>query len=904
MPWENSKNTTTLLRVFPSPSLNEGSCSSSLPNHKKGSVRNVITERYLRDDIFCGLESCPICDFQNNPLLSADYPIIIPDIAAAASQVAFLESEYANNVIFLDTVLKSLPTTVYKRLRKVIIPGPDSSFRRLHVFANEHHRSSAIALSSSPSEHIISAVQWLSSHLSVPVILLSDNLELQTQSTELGLNASTTYDYVSTTLPDALDIVLPPQEVTRLQSTFFSGYTPHIPVDAALAAVARGSALSGSFRASRFNPFKGTVSGKKIDVPIEIDGRDHVNRAMDGDSVVVELLPENDWKDGETPSGRVVSILSRAWRDFCGSIDPPVEGIISNICYFIPVNSSLPKFKVRLPRKFDDYIGKRLVTRVDDWSVNELFPTAHVVRIIGDLGVRVVEGEVILIEHQVPYNEFGSAVLACLPPSNYSLPSENRSKDLTSQDFPFALSIPPGCRDIDDALHARWIIEDDGKSYVEVGVHIADVTHFVKPHTSIDEEAFRRSTTCYLVDKRVDMLPRLLTEDLCSLRCNVERCAFSVVWKLDPSQNFKILETKFGKSVIKSQASFTYADAQRRKDDPSLTDELTESVRLLHRVALALREKRMEKGALVLASTAVQFSLDETTREPFDVQEYESLEVNYLVEEFMLLANHSVAHQIFSHYPSHALLRRHPSPPPHAFDKLIAAIEPLGISLSCESNKALAESLNRVPKKYEKYLKQQVTQCMALAKYFSSGQFEPSEFFHYGLSLDLYTHFTSPIRRYADVIVHRLLAASIGYEPLDSTLAHKDRVSTLSETLNFRHKNAQDAGRQSMVVTSLLLLKDPIQQRGIVTKILEKGVVVFVPKFGVDSLVKLSDRGDFSFENGSQVSVGGRRIKLFDKLDVLVSVDEHAKTHTLKAAVQILFLEHSRTSFKLDLTEE
>ena len=195
---------------------------------------------------------------------------------------------------------------------------------------------------------------------------------------------------------------------------------------------------------------------------------------------------------------------------------------------------------------------------------------------------------------------------------------------------------------------------------LECGVHIADVTHFVKPGSAIDLEAADRSTSTYLVDRRLDMLPGLLTTHLCSLRGNIDRFAFSVVWKLDP-QTLEVKKVDFHKSVIHSRAALTYDQAQMMLDDSSATGDVPDAVRLLNRVATTLRSRRMEAGALTLASPEVRFKLDGESQDPTDVKMYELKQANALVEEFMLFANITVARRIVDVFPRYALLRHAPS---------------------------------------------------------------------------------------------------------------------------------------------------------------------------------------------------------------------------------------------------
>lgn len=229
----------------------------------------------------------------------------------------------------------------------------------------------------------------------------------------------------------------------------------------------------------------------------------------------------------------------------------------------------------------------------------------------------------------------------------------------------------------------------------EVGVHIADVTHFVKPNTALDNEGAARGTSVYLVDKRIDMLPMLLGTNLCSLKPYVDRFAFSVIWEVDEDAN--IVNVKFMKSIIKSKEAFSYEQAQLRIDDPSQKDDLTNSMRILLKLSKKLKQRRLDAGALNLASPEVKVHMDSETSDPGEVEIKKLLETNSLVEEFMLFANISVATKIFDAYPQTAMLRRHAAPPATNFEALneILRVRKNGMSISTESSKALADSLDR-----------------------------------------------------------------------------------------------------------------------------------------------------------------------------------------------------------------
>ena len=228
------------------------------------------------------------------------------------------------------------------------------------------------------------------------------------------------------------------------------------------------------------------------------------------------------------PCGQVVGILRRAWRSYCGSIEVPQHPREESVL-FVPVNKSIPKVRIRT-KQAGELTTKRIMVAIDAWPATSKFPVGHYVRTIGEIGDIECESEVILIEHDVCIREFSLASMRCLPKvgpnGEWDPPADEVAKRVDLRTGYRVCSIdPPGCKDIDDALHVRPL----GGGRVEVGVHIADVTHFVAPNDPLDEEARFRGTSVYLVQKRIDMLPKLLTTDLCSLRGNVERLAFSVL---------------------------------------------------------------------------------------------------------------------------------------------------------------------------------------------------------------------------------------------------------------------------------------------------------------------------------------------------------------------------------------
>lgn len=279
------------------------------------------------------------------------------------------------------------------------------------------------------------------------------------------------------------------------------------------------------------------------------------------------------------------------------------------------------------------------------------------------------------------------------------------------------------------------------------------------------------------------MLPSLLGTNLCSLRSNVDRLSFSCIWEISPEA--EVINVDFTKSVIRSKASLTYDEAQAKLDDPNASDSVSLGIKTLNMLAKKLRRKRMDAGALTLASPEVRFKMENDSHDPVDVEMKELKDTNALVEEFMLLANIYVAKKIQTIFPDSSILRRHPQPPMANFEGLIKAVKQLGFTINPSTSKTLSDSLDSCTTKdpyFNKLVRIMTTRCMMQAAYFCSGTLPEKEYWHYGLASEIYTHFTSPIRRYADLVVHRLLAASIGYDKVyPSTLTDKVSMKEMSD---------------------------------------------------------------------------------------------------------------------------
>ncbi|KAJ2000388.1 exosome catalytic subunit dis3 [Coemansia thaxteri] len=633
---------------------------------------------------------------------------------------------------------------------------------------------------------------------------------------------------------------------------------------------------------------------------------------------------EDNSSDGE-PTGRVVGVIRRNWRSYCAFLDPSFANRgarASNAPVSVSVlamDRRIPKIKIRT-RQVDVLSGQRFVVAIDSWPKESRYPQGHFVRALGDAGDKATETEVLLLEHDVPFQPFTKNVRADLPPEgdkwlldvDRDQVSSGKRRDLRHIDI---CSIdPPGCTDIDDALHAIRLPNGN----FQVGVHIADVTNFVKPNTAMDKEAAHRSTTVYLVDRRIDMLPELLGTNLCSLMSNVDRLAFSCIWEL--GQDASIVSVTFHKSVIHSKASLTYEEAQNRIDDPSLQDPITNNIRDLNMLAKKLRKRRIEAGALTLSSPEVRFRLENDSQDPVDVEMKALKETNALVEEFMLLANISVAGKIYEQFPDSALLRRHPEPPAQNFDNLQHALKPIGIQLETGSSLALAQSLDRAVLDSDPYfnnlLRILTTRCMMQAQYFCSGSCTPEEFRHYGLATGIYTHFTSPIRRYADVMVHRLLHASIDRDAVyGSELTDKIKMNEQSDVLNHRHRMAQQASRSSVeLYTNLFFKGKTVEELGYVTQILQNGFGVLIPNYGIEGVVYTTTKEGtappaLAYEQESHTLVSPDKqseIRLFQRVRVILQVDDKpvsANVSSMRRKLSLRLVEPQIAGLSIDADE-
>ena len=961
--------------------------ASTFKFHRKtarGKVRAVVRETYQRNDVPCGCIACEACasfiehgtpppildqhGTQNTYTRKKHYAVV--DTNVILHQMDVLESPVFTNVVIMQTVaneVRNHSMPLYNRLRTLLM-DPD---RRFWLFYNDFHQDTNVVrfADESPNDRndraIRQAAAYYTAHLrthALPghadtTVIVSEDVENVHKARIEGLEACSVREYITgfqnaEQLSDLLSARTVDENRAPRGSRVFDEYWSTTQLEAGYKA---GTLHKGFFNANAYNFLEGAVRSEALSKPILLQGREAMNRAVDGDVVYVALLPQSEWKGasdavleaesaqrnddardsdnededvgleaqpessgGDTqPTGRVVGIARRNWRSYVAHIDASSvnERALATLgpqtLFASPVDRKIPRIKIRT-RQAQALLGCKILVTMDEWKSTSRYPEGHFVRSLGAIESKEAEQESLLLEFDVPYRPFSKSILACLPSEgdHWTVPPKGEQdarslaiwRDRVDMRAENICSIdPPGCQDIDDALHAKRLPNGN----IEAGVHIADVSFFVRPDTPMDAEAASRGTTVYLVDRRIDMLPHLLGTNLCSLRPFVERLAFSTVWELTPSA--EVVNVRFFKSVIASKAAFTYEEAQNRKDDLSLNDAITESIRLLNDMAIKLRRGRMEAGALNLASPEVRIHLDSAeSSAPIDVEQKEMRETNSLVEEFMLLANTSVARRIYEAYPTTGVLRRHAPPPADNFETLQDILKKRrGMDLDVSSSGALAASLDRCADTrdpaFNTLVRILATRCMLSAEYFCTGSVPRNSFGHYGLAMDMYTHFTSPIRRYADVLAHRQLAAAIQYEPLPSNLYSKHYVDQVLDNVNKRHRLAQMAGRASVEFFVGLAISAKNAEQGVdatkvgqerllradayVVRTFRNGLAVFVNKYGLEGVITFPgecqfDPDEYQVTIPASLSQLGRDVTLgiFDRCTVEIGIEKDRNT--------------------------
>jgi ribonuclease R len=483
------------------------------------------------------------------------------------------------------------------------------------------------------------------------------------------------------------------------------------------------------------------IRSEEAETPVYVSARNLLH-AMTGDKVRVHLFARRKGHDQE---GEVAEILERAKKTFVGTVE-----MTRNYAFLIPTGKS--SFDIFIPAENLNGVksGQKAVAEITEWPANTKNPVGKIVEVLGDAGANETEMHAILAEYELP-RKFPDQVEKDAETIPLEIPSREYKNRRDFREIPTFTIDPADAKDFDDALSLQKLNNGNW----EVGVHIADVTWYVHPGTLLEEEAYARGTSVYLVDRVVPMLPERLSNGVCSLRPNEDKLCFSAVFEL--TQEAKVQKEWFGKTVINSDRRFAYEEAQQIIETGE--GELAAEILQLNNLAIKLREERFKGGAIAFDRVEIKFNIDENGK-PLSVYFKEAKDSNKLIEEFMLLANRLVAEVIGKTEdrkpPKTFVYRVHDRPDAEKLENFNNFIHKFGWGIQLVTPKSVAESMNTLLRNVKGKKEQNVVESLAI-RAMAKAEYSTRNIGHYGLAFDYYTHFTSPIRRYPDMMVHRLL---------------------------------------------------------------------------------------------------------------------------------------------------